>query len=350
MQFQLYISNYPFAMLTYDFPTKLVYSFNGPLSPKLFNLDDILGIYHVKVKAPDNIAHPILPHKVNNKTIFGIGNWTGWYFSEEIKNAETYGYRFEILEGYLFEKENIFSGYINDLYERKQNSDKSDPMYLIAKILMNSLFGRFGLSTWLPSYSIKNVNDFNELIQNFGVDKLHEAIDFDDNVLFAFNTNTSNSSSNSNIAVALAVSAYSRIIMSQFKNNPQYNLYYSDTDSIFIDKELNKEFVDPKILGKFSLEHKLTKFIGLGAKMYGGIDDRGKSFTKVKGLKSKISIEELELLLKQDAVKVFNQNKWFKSLTKGSIEVKLSPYSLKPNSNKRLLNYDNGILKGEGCG
>jgi len=44
---------------------------------------------------------------------------------------------------------------------------------------------------------------------------------------------------NINIGIAAAVTAYARTHMSQFKNNSNYNLYYSDTDSIYIDSPLD---------------------------------------------------------------------------------------------------------------
>ena len=50
-------------------------------------------------------------------TLSPLGEWTGWYQSEEIKNAEKYGYKFEILRGYKFEKAIIF------------NSNKRIPIY-----------------------------------------------------------------------------------------------------------------------------------------------------------------------------------------------------------------------------
>ena len=41
------------------------------------------------------------------------------YFSEELYNAEKYGYTYKIKSGYLFEKCNIFEGYINEIYKIK---------------------------------------------------------------------------------------------------------------------------------------------------------------------------------------------------------------------------------------
>jgi DNA polymerase elongation subunit (family B) len=71
---------------------------------------------------------------------------------------------------------------------------------------------------------------------------------------------------NISIAIASAITAYARIHMSQFKNNPNFKLYYSDTDSIYIDRPLSKDLVNSKILGKMKLENILKKAIFLGPK------------------------------------------------------------------------------------
>lgn len=44
---------------------------------------------------------------------------------------------------------------------------------------------------------------------------------------------------NVSVPIALAISAYSRIYMTQFKNQDKGNLYYTDTDSIDIDYEID---------------------------------------------------------------------------------------------------------------
>ena len=151
---------------------------------------------------------------------------------------------------------------------------------------------------------------------------------------------------NVNIAIGLTVTSYARIIMSKFKNNNQLigNLYYSDTDSIFCDKPLPDKFVG-KELGQMKLEHLLTKFVALGPKVYGGICKDGYSFTKVKGLKNKLTFNELESLLDKNYLNnKFTQEKWYKSLIKGNIKIKERPYKLKVTENKRLLIFKNNIL------
>jgi hypothetical protein len=105
-----------------------------------------------------------------------------------------------------------------------------------------------------------------------------------------------------NVAIASAVTSQSRVFMSYFKNNPGLTgkLFYSDTDSIYIEKELPKHLVDSKGLGLMKLENILIKFISLGPKVYGGLTTDGFEFTKVKGLKEAVSLKDLESLLFED--------------------------------------------------
>ena len=100
------------------------------------------GFYRVKVTTPKQILNPLLPFKDGNgggTVLYPEGSWTGTYYSEEIKNAIKYGYKFEIISGYLFEADYLFRDYIGELFNMKLNSQKGTPMYLISKLLMNSL-------------------------------------------------------------------------------------------------------------------------------------------------------------------------------------------------------------------
>ena len=54
------------------------------------------------------------------------------------------GYKIEIIRGYKFEKAKIFEGYVDALYKLRQEYPSGHPMNLIAKLLMNSLYGKFG--------------------------------------------------------------------------------------------------------------------------------------------------------------------------------------------------------------
>src|ERR1700743_1112794 len=97
-------------------------------------------------------------------------------------------------------------------------------------------------------------------------------------------------SHNVSIAIASAITAYARIHMTQFKNNPDYNLYYSDTDSIYIDKPLDKSLISDKILGKMKLENILNKAIFLSPKVYILLTEENKVIYKVKGLSHNVEL------------------------------------------------------------
>src|SRR4029077_11732504 len=156
---------------------------------------------------------------------------------------------------------------------------------------------------------------------------------------------------NINISIAAAVTAYARIYMSQFKNNPNYNLYYSDTDSIYIESPLDDALVSSIELGKMKLEGIYDEVIFIAPKVY-CLKNKNESIIKIKGLtkdsiiKSNITIDTLETLLFLNNNLTFSQLKWFKNIANANISVLEQLYTLKVTGNKRKLIYDNNLLIG----
>jgi hypothetical protein len=120
-----------------------------------------------------------------------------------------------------------------------------------------------------------------------------------------------NSTHNINVAVASAVTSYSRIHMSQFKNNKEFNLYYTDTDSIYVDKPLSEDLISSKILGKLKLENVCNKAIFLSPKVYCLLTENNDFIYKVKGLKHEVELtmNDFETLLVKDALLQKHQTK-----------------------------------------
>jgi hypothetical protein len=150
-----------------------------------------------------------------------------------------------------------------------------------------------------------------------------------------------------NIAIASAITAYARIKMSYFKNNPNFKLFYSDTDNIVINKPLPPLMVADG-LGLMKLEHVIEKAVFLAPKVYGLMEENGHEIIKAKGLTKNtintIKLSDLEKLLIKDSSRVFTQEKGYKSLFKSNISVFNTIYTLKATSNKRHLIYKNGIF------
>lgn len=97
-------------------------------------------------------------------------------------------------------------------------------------------------------------------------------------------------------------------------------------------------------LGQMKLEYTIEKGVFLAPKVYGFITVDGQEIIKIKGVTHKVSsnihFDDLELLLHEDANRVFTQQKWYKSLIKGEITITDVLYNLKITSNKRKAIYN----------
>jgi hypothetical protein len=154
------------------------------------------------------------------------------------------------------------------------------------------------------------INDF----ENKFFDLISDRVELGDSFLIQLKKSENieeNSTHNINVGIAAAITAYSRIYMSQFKNNPDFNLYYSDTDSAYIDKPLPDHLVHSKALGKMKLENTCNKSIFLAPKVYYLETIEDKVIYKVKGLKHEIELNrsDFESLLYKDTILQKSQSK-----------------------------------------
>jgi hypothetical protein len=133
------------------------------------NVDQLYGFFKVHVIAPKNIYMPILPLRNENKIISPIGEWTYTYFNEEIINAKKYGYKFEYVEGYIYEKGKLLKEFVYDLYEQRKKYDKNNPMNLVLKLLLNSLYGRFGMKILSSKKKIINYSEIKSFLKKYRV-------------------------------------------------------------------------------------------------------------------------------------------------------------------------------------
>lgn len=265
----------------------------------IFNIDkDAFGFFYCKIIAPENILHPILQTHVKTnhgtRTISPIGTWNEMMFSEELKNAIKYGYKIEVLWGYTFKTDIVFEDYVDFLFNLRSQYPSSHPLNFIAKILLNSLYGRFGMDDNFPTINIIH-KDYYADFENKYFDSIIKTTEIEDYKLVEYQTiqvESENSIHNTNIALAAAITAYSRIYMSQFKNNPEIKLYYTDTDSIYVDEDskIDPNLIDNKMLGKLKLENTCEKAIFLSPKVYCLLTDEGKFIYKVKGLKHDVEL------------------------------------------------------------
>jgi hypothetical protein len=357
-------SLYPFVMSNFKYPVGSPTYFEGDI---FYSNKNPFGFFYCKIQTPSDLKHPILQlhHKTGGgiRTIAPLGSWEGLYFSEEIKNAKKLGYKIEIIRGYLFDSGYIFKDYVEDMYSLRLKYPKTDPMNFTAKLLLNSLYGRFGMNDQFNELEIVDKDELN-YIESSDFD-VAEVIEIPTNLKTgnkylvsyfdpenAINTKIDGNweTHNINIAIASAVTAYARIHMSQFKNNPNLpNLYYTDTDSAYFDGPIPDKYISTTKLGKLKLEGIYDKAIFLAPKVY-ALKNDSEEIIKIKGLGKKsikennINIDALTALLNKDYKMSINQSKWFRSVSEANIKILEQTYELKVTGNKRELIYEDGVL------
>jgi hypothetical protein len=150
-------SLYPSVMANNLMPVGKPIAFEGDIRQVEPNA---YGFFYCKITSPEYLKHPLLQRRIKTadglRTIAGLGTWEGWICSAEMYNAIEFGYTFEILKGYQFETGDLFSGYVNRMYELRMEYSSGHAMNLIAKLLMNSLYGKFAMKLQRTKVDIYN--------------------------------------------------------------------------------------------------------------------------------------------------------------------------------------------------
>ena len=153
-------SLYPTVMAHNKFPVGKTYEFIGDielllkLDGNIWNKDNCYFIADASVKTVKELYQPYL--QVNhlgkehglyeNRTIAPNGSFDMKINSCEYHNAIDRGdYNITTNHGYLWFSKLIFSDFVSEIYTLRNVYPKSDPMNLICKLILNSLYGRFAM-------------------------------------------------------------------------------------------------------------------------------------------------------------------------------------------------------------
>lgn len=159
-------SLYPYAALNSMPGTNCIYM--DTINNSIENIDNFFGFYYCTIKT-NNSYLGLLPVRSKQGIIMPNGEWSGWYFSEQLKFASLNGYEIFVHKGYNFDKQNnVFDSYVNNLYEIK--STTSNPIEkAISKSLLNNLLGRFGLNIHTSKTDLVDMDNYNEIVQTKSV-------------------------------------------------------------------------------------------------------------------------------------------------------------------------------------
>ncbi|KAL2330707.1 hypothetical protein Fmac_018288 [Flemingia macrophylla] len=265
-------SLYPFVMKEFTMPggTPVWHS-----DLESMTLDSMFGFIEAYVECPKSIKKPFLPYRDNKEgtLIFPTGSFVGVYYSEELKYARDIGYTIIPICGYLFEEmESPFKGYVNSLFESRSNAKKmgNNALSYVYKLLMNSLYGRFGINPQSTKTEMCNKSRRDRLFRR--AEFIDEVFIREDLYMVSYLTNPGKGPSyweppkNSAVQLAAAITASARIYM--YKYISREDCFYTDTDSIVLGNPLPEEDVSSSVLGKFKLEDRILEGYFLAPKCY----------------------------------------------------------------------------------
>ena len=361
-------SLFPYIMKISKLPCGDIHYFEGDL---LKERPGKLGFCYCHVEAPKDLKHPFLLVHYKNRTVAGLGKFVGVYYTREIEHALKLGYKIKIINGFYFSKSEIlFDKYVDSLYELRTQYSKGDPMNIISKLLLNSLYGRMSLDDRHNDIKVYDFKEFKALLENDEYsskiehwDEFKEARKMLVETIFDRYTNDFNSNYEDNhmssIGISAAVTAEARIFMDQFKNNPELELYYTDTDSIFTTsspEDMEKLFpgiISSKGLGKLKHEYTIINAIFLSPKCYWLELEDGNKVIRIKGVKREfieealnnysLTFENFSNLLVKDEIINLNQEKWYRDYVNAGIEISKQAHQVKQTDNKRSLVYEDDI-------
>ena len=213
---------------------------------------DVIGFYEAEVEVPDDMYCPPLgvvwEIDGGHKFIFPTGRFKGYWSTLELEYAKTLGVKvIRTGQGAIFEGGgNFFRRYVDDLYEIRERSERESVDNVIAKLLLNSCYGRFGLKVNRENLVVDEgqagiqtgAGGDGFILENSG-SKIR--LVKEPKVLNTFN----------NVAVSAWVTSASRVYMHRLYMKGLSELYYTDTDSLFT----TAPFSDEKGLGGLKIEY-----------------------------------------------------------------------------------------------
>jgi hypothetical protein len=277
-------SLYPFVMKKYSYPISEPRVFTTP-DKKIYWEEE--GITQAKVKAPLDLYIPVLPSKIklkqDNKLMFVVGEFTGWWDNQLLRKAHELGYSVEPIKSYSFKTAFIFKDFVDNFYKIKQNSEKDTPMYLIAKLLMNSLYGKYG-QRQISESMIKDIDPDTDKYMVKDID-----------LETGWSRVTEEGKGKSYLPqISIHVTALAQLLLYESLQQiieKGYKVFYCDTDSITTDY---KNLHVSKELGDWKLEKRIASGYFVLPKTYKIIDDSGKIELRAKGYSKKLQAKITE--------------------------------------------------------
>jgi len=231
------------------------------------------GMINCVVECPDDLNKPFLPYRNeddNGKLIFPSGTFKGTWTCFELRYAIQLGYKIKQFNDAViyYDKQIYFADYVDKLYYERQECKKHGKSeQLIYKLLLNSLYGKFGQNSAGDDWLHIDSPDMNKV-------KPEQIIEIIDDTFVRVK------SSRTAIFVQPIISAYvtafARTLLYQYIE--KYDVYYCDTDSIFTPDTVPASLE----LGTMKFEGLIQDVVIVKPRFY-KINMNAKTYVKLKG-------------------------------------------------------------------
>jgi len=264
-------SMYPYVMKHNDFPVKL-YKAGNDISLK--NFARIKDCYCYVAEVMVKTKKPVYAYRQKGKVIFPTGEFKTYLTTPSLLYALSQGHLVRISKLIAYQKANLFKTYVDYFYNKRQDFTKegNTAFSYICKILLNSLYGKFGQKSSTMLWEKKNDNgkDFRTIIwqvqeQRFYV---HQSFFGLEQMVIQKECEGLNSMP----AIAAHVTDYARLYLWELIEKAGYkNCLYIDTDSLIINDQGYKRldrFIHPNEIGMLKVEATAHSLDIKGAKHY----------------------------------------------------------------------------------
>ena len=267
-------SLYPYVMFNNEFPVSKPLTTHTPTKTMI---KELCGITECDIIAPEKLYLPVLPYKLkiggHNKLVFPLGKFSGYWDNLQLKKAMELGYKVIPKKMMYFETDYIFKDYVTAFYKLKQNSIANTPNYILAKLMLVSLYGKFAQNQ--DSEMVVKINDPKDVLELDVVD----VVDQDHN-LYKVKTESKGNFFIPQISIHVTALAQLRLYeyMEMLLDKGKI-VGYCDTDSLFTDGYLptsNK-------LGDMKNEYEFTSGYFILPKTYCIVKKDGTTKVRAKG-------------------------------------------------------------------
>ena len=241
--------------------------------------------YGYIVEAALDISEAVLPVKDGKRLLFPTGRVVGVFTKPEYEAALEVGNVREVFRCAFYDERVAFHSFVDFFYTARLafREAGNDQFAYISKLLLNSLYGKFGQKQNVYETVGKSINTPDGIYKSLEVGSgewvkyriiegiVEKSVGFEEGY-------------NSFVAVASYITAAARVLLAKYiRIAGRENVLYCDTDSLFVNAtghDLLADYIDASALGKLKLVQNPDTLTIFGPKWY-----RFGDTTKLKGIR-----------------------------------------------------------------